>query len=60
MNIPTIEPVIQRAATRSQTISKHPIDLFSDENQKETPGTKPTLPNKDLWDPWDKRNLPGK
>ncbi|HIJ83078.1 MAG TPA: hypothetical protein HPQ00_02625 [Magnetococcales bacterium] len=54
------DTTIHRAIPESQTTANHPIDLFSEESQRGKPSGKAKLPGKDLWDPWDKRNLPSK
>ncbi|MBF0132169.1 MAG: hypothetical protein HQL75_06230 [Magnetococcales bacterium] len=53
-------PVAHRTVPQTANGIKHPIDLFFEKLQRPEHDRKPLSPSNDLWDPWDKKNLPGK
>lgn len=55
-----MDPVSSRAISQSQVTPRHPIDLFFEEVRSLDQQGKHSLPVKDLWDPWDKKNIPNK
>lgn len=55
-----INPVAHHTVPQTSNSIKHPIDLFFEKSQCGEFDDKPLLPSNDLWNPWDKKNLPGK
>ncbi|MBF0139484.1 MAG: hypothetical protein HQL77_11750 [Magnetococcales bacterium] len=54
------KPLVMRTSPQEQVAAKIAMDATFDEAKRPMRSEKPMLASRDLWDPWDKRNLPGK
>ncbi|MBF0423437.1 MAG: hypothetical protein HQL73_10640 [Magnetococcales bacterium] len=58
MKAQTKDHSISRSIPPVHRDTERPSDRFFDHSRPPLVTDKPALPVRDLWDPWDKRNLP--